>query len=156
MDRRLRDGRVRVDADGLNRFQPLTIGARRMWLLGDFAVAQVKGRAAQALGPYDTPAKPLAKGYAIRKTRAGKGNRRTLSFLGKVGGHMLDNLRVRTVGENSVRASFSTKAARDKAVGNSRIEPFLVFSPGNTRKITERANELLLGNNIKGLFGPAS
>lgn len=171
MDNRLRDGRVRVFVKGVNQFSLMSAGSQQMYKLGTFAVAEVLRRIGQALGPNDTPAKPLSRYYAVLKAKRGLGNRRNLRYTGAVktyeskgrlvkprigigGGHMLDNLRVRTVSENSVRAGFSAKWARDKALGNTEREPFLLFSPKNQSRIVEVARRLLITEKLPGLFGP--
>jgi len=91
------------------------------------------------LGPLDTPAKPLTKRYAIRKTRLGKGNRRNLTFTGD----MLRNFMVRTVSENRARAALSTRKDRIKAWVNQKIEPWVVFSPKNKAAVLEAARRVL-------------
>jgi len=110
-----------------------------MYELGTAGVAAVKARVSAALGPNDSPAKPLTKPYAIYKTRMGKGNRRNLTLTGA----MLQNLLVRTVSENRARAGFSTRSDRLKAMVNQRIEPWLVFSPRNRAAVLDAARKML-------------
>ena len=101
--------------------------------IGTVGVAAVKNRVTAALGPNDTPAKPLTKRYAIRKTKLGKGNRRNLTFTGD----MLRNFQVRTVSENRARAGLSTRKDRIKAWANQKREQWLVFSPKNKAAVVE-------------------
>jgi hypothetical protein len=110
-------------------------------------VAAVKNRVQAALGPVDSPAKPLTKRYAIRKTKLGKGNRRNLTLTGD----MLRNFQVRTVSENRARASLSTRKDRIQAWANQKKEQWLVFSPKNkttvveaTRRVFEEMKKRLL------------
>ena len=107
--------------------------------IGTVGVAAVKNRVTAALGPNDTPAKPLTKRYAIRKTKLGKGNRRNLTFTGD----MLRNFQVRTVSENRARAGLSTRKDRIKAWANQRSDPWMVFSPGNRAAVMEAARRVM-------------
>lgn len=117
----------------------LNIQQRQMFTLGTVGLAAVKNRLAAAQGPNDGPAKPLSKGYAIRKTRLGLGNRRTLSFTG----NMLRNLSIRTVSENRATAGLTSRKDRQKARANHRIEPWLVFSRANAAAVIEGARRML-------------
>jgi hypothetical protein len=118
----------------------LNFKQHQMLKIGNVGVAAVKNRAVAALGPHDSPARPLTKRYAIRKTRLGKGNRRNLTFTGS----LLRNLQVRSVTENRARAGLSTRKGRIKAWINQRIEPWLVFSPKNRSAVIEAARRVLV------------
>ena len=109
-----------------------------MFKLGTVGVAAVKNRLAAAQGPGDVPAKPLTKRYAIRKTKAGKGNRRNLFW----SGGLMRNFQVRTVSENRAKAGLSTRKDRIKAWANQKIEPWLVFSPKNKSAVVEAARRV--------------
>ena len=117
----------------------LTFRQRQMFTLGTVGLAAVKNRLAAAQGPDDGPAKPLNKRYAIRKTKLGRGNRRTLSLTGD----MLRNLSVRTVSENRATASLTTRKDRIKAKANSAIQSWLVFSNKNQAAVFEATRRLL-------------
>ena len=117
----------------------LTFPQLTMFKLGAAGVSAVKSRVQAALGPTDSPAKPLSKRYAIRKTRLGLGNRRNLSFTGD----MLGNLQVRTVSENRAKASLSTRKDRIKAWANQKREEWMVFSPKNKAAVVEAARKML-------------
>lgn len=110
----------------------------QMMKIGNVGVAAVKNRVSAALGPNDAPAKPLSKRYAIKKSVWGKGNRRNLTL----SGDMLRNFQVRTVSENRAKASNSTRKDRIKAWINSKIEPWIVFSPKNRGSVLEATNRL--------------
>src|SRR5579884_891005 len=90
------------------RLDRLNFNQMQMFKLGTVAVANVINRVTAALGPDDTPAKPLQKGYAIQKTRRGLGNRRNLTYTGD----MLRNLSVRSVSENKASANVTTRDNR--------------------------------------------
>jgi hypothetical protein len=136
------------------RLDRLNFRQHQMFKIGNVGVAAVKNRLGAALGPDDSPAKPLTKRYAIRKTRLGKGNRRNLSF----NGDMLRNFMVRTVSENKAKASLSTRKDRIKAWVNQKIEQWAVFSPKNRdavigaarRVVNEMKQRLVLERSLGG------
>ncbi len=121
------------------RLDRLNFRQHQMFKVGNVGVAAVKNRVGAAVGPNDSPAKPLTKRYAIRKTKLGKGNRRNLTLTGD----MLRNFLVRTVSENSAKASLSTRKDRIKAWINQKIEPWVVFSPKNWSAVLEAARRVL-------------
>jgi len=131
-------GSVRIWFKRQRRVGHLTFQQSAMLKLGTVGVAAVKNRLAAAQGPTDAAAKPLTKGYAIRKTKAGKGNRRNLYWTGA----LLRNLQVRTVSENRAKAGPSTRKDRIKAWANQKIEPWLVFSPKNKAAVVEAARRV--------------
>jgi hypothetical protein len=116
----------------------LNFNQRSMVKIGTVGVAAVKNGVQAALGPVDSPAKPLTKRYAIRKTKLGKGNRRNLTFTGD----MLRNFQVRTVSENRARAGLSTRKDRIKAWANQKKEQWLVFSPKNKVAVVDAARRV--------------
>ena len=120
------------------RLDRLNFRQHQMFKIGNVGVATVKDRVQSALGPSDTPAKPLTKRYAIRKTKLGKGNRRNLSLTGD----MLRNFMVRTVSEGKAKASNSTRKDRLKAWINQKAEAWAVFSPKNLKAVTEAARRV--------------
>jgi hypothetical protein len=129
---------VRIYQKKQIRLDRLNFRQAHLFKIGNVGVAAVKNRLAAAQGPADTPAKPLTKRYAIRKTKFGKGNRRNLSFTGD----MLRNLMVRTVSEKAAKAGLSTRKDRIKAWANQKIEPWLVFSPKNRAAVVEAARRV--------------
>ena len=122
--------RIVIDHLSFRQFQMVKIGT--------VGLAVMKNRVRAALGPDDGAAKPLTKRYAIQKTRLGKGNRRNLTFTGK----MLDNLTLRTVSENRSKAALTSRKDRIKGWANSKIQPWLVFSPKNRAAVTEAARRV--------------
>jgi len=130
---------VRIYQKKQIRLDRLNFPQTQMFKIGNVGVAAVKNRLAAAVGPSDSPAKPLTKRYAIFKTKRGKGNRRDLML----SGDMLRNFLVRTVSENKARASNSTRKDRIKAWINNKIEPWIVFSPKNAAAVRDAANRVL-------------
>lgn len=131
---------VRVYQKKQLRLDLLNFRQNQMFKVGNVGVAAVKNRLSAAQGPADSPAKPLTKRYAIRKTKLGRGNRRTLSLTGD----MLRNFMVRTVSENKAKASLSTRKDRIKAWINQKIEPWVVLSPKNRAAVTEATRRILI------------
>ena len=121
------------------RLDRLTFPQNQLFKIGSVGVAAVKNRLAAAQGPDDSPAKPLTKRYAIKKTKLGKGNRRNLTF----SGDMIRNLMVRTVSEKAAKAGLTTRKDRIKAWANQRIEQWLVFSPKNKAAVVEAARRVM-------------
>src|SRR5450759_3876711 len=121
------------------RLDRLSFRQTQMFKVGNVGVAAVKNRVAAAQGPTDSSAKPLAKRYAIWKTKIGKGNRRNLML----SGDMLRNFQVRTVSENKAKATNSTRKDRLKAWITNKIEPWIVFSPKNKAAVLEATNRVL-------------
>ena len=130
---------VRVFQKKQIRLDRLNFRQQQMFKVGTVGVAAVKNRLAAAQGPDDSPAKPLTKRYAILKTKLGRGNRRNLYLTGD----MLRNFQVRTVSENKAKASNSTRKDRIKAWINSKIEPWIVFSPKNKTAVVDATNRVL-------------
>src|ERR1017187_6092243 len=73
---------IRVYQKKQIRLDRLSFRQTQMFKVGNVGVAAVKNRVAAAQGPTDSSAKPLAKRYAIWKTKIGKGNRRNLMLTG--------------------------------------------------------------------------
>ncbi|MBI4910977.1 MAG: hypothetical protein HY820_45625 [Acidobacteria bacterium] len=130
---------VRIYQKKQIRLDRLNLRQNQMFKIGNVGVAAVKNRVGAALGPEDSPARPLTKRYAIGKTRLGKGNRRNLTFTGD----MLRNFMVRTVSENKAKASLSTRKDRIKAWVNQKIEAWAVFSPKNKEAVLEAARRVV-------------
>jgi len=136
--------RVKVYVKRRLRFDLLNYDQQQMYKLGVFGLAEVLNRIEQAKNTEDGPAKPLKKGYAIRKSKLRLGNRRNL----KLTGAMLGNLSVRTVSRNFARAGMTTLKQRQKALANSKIEEFAAFSPHNQQRVAEVANRILTTEKI--------
>lgn len=140
---------VRVWQKKQLRLDLLNFPQQQMFKIATVGVAAVKNRVGAALGPSDSAAKPLTKGYAIRKSKLGKGNRRNLTLTGD----MLRNVQVRTVSDNKARAALSTRKDRIKAWANQKIEPWLVFSPKNRASALEAAKRVLAEMKPRLLLG---
>jgi hypothetical protein len=84
----------------------------------------------------------IQSGYAAWKAARGLQPMRDLWGTGKDGGHMLDNLTVRQVSEQSARIAFTQTKARQKALANEKRTPFLSFSDGDMSRIAKRAGEM--------------
>lgn len=132
-------GSVRVYQKKQLRLDLLNFKQRQMYELGSVGVATVKERLAASQGPEDIAAKPLRKGYAIWKTKQGKGNRRNLTL----SGDMLRNFEVRTVSEKRAKASLTTRKNRIKGWANQHIEAWTVFSPKNAAAVVKAAQKVL-------------
>ena len=122
------------------RLDRLTFRQRDMVQIGSTGLLAVKKRLVAAQGPGDSPAKPLTKRYAIQKSKLRKGNRRDLWLTGR----MLKNLTLRTVSENSSKATLTSRKERIKGLANTRIEPWLVFSPKNKLAVMEKAKKVFM------------
>ena len=120
-------------------FNQLSFRHQDMVKIGTVGVAAMKNRLEAARGPSDGAAKPLTKRYAIYKTRLGKGNRRNLRLTGR----MLSNFTLRTVTENSAKASLTSRKERIKGWANQKIEPWVVLSPKNQAAVREAARRVL-------------
>ena len=129
---------VRIYQKKQIRLDRLSFSQNQMFKIGSVGVAAVKNRLAAAQGPDDSPAKPLSKRYAIKKTKLGKGNRRNLTF----SGDMIRNLMVRTVSEKAAKAGLTTRKDRLKAWANQKREQWLVFSPKNRAAVAEAARRV--------------
>ncbi len=81
-------------------------------------------------------------GYAAWKSKHGLQPIRDLTGSGVEGGHMLDNLSVRSVSETAVRMSITARQARAKALANEKRAPWLSFSDGDERAIVAYARQL--------------
>lgn len=130
---------VRVYQKKQIRLDLLTVPQEQMFKIGNLAVAAVKSRVTAAQGPDDSAAKPLTRYYAIRKTKLGKGNRRNLTLTGD----MLRAFMVRTVSDNTAKASFSTLKNRIKGWINQKIQPWVVFSPKNEKAVVTGAQQIV-------------
>lgn len=132
--------RVQVYVKRQLRLDRLSFGQQQMFKLGTVAVAAVKDERGRAIAATGGPAKPLKRAYAIKKTKLGKGNRRTLSLTGD----MMRNLQVRTVSENVAQANLTTRKDRIKGLANTRIEEWLAYSDRNVNQVQTAAQQILI------------
>ena len=122
------------------RLDRLTFRQRDMVQIGSAGLLAVKKRIAAVQGPADSAAKPLTKRYAIQKSKLRKGNLRDLWLTGR----MLKNLTLRTVSDNSSKAALTSRKERIKGLANTRVEPWVVFSPKNKIAVMEKAKQVFL------------
>ncbi|MCU1326881.1 MAG: hypothetical protein JWN34_2251 [Bryobacterales bacterium] len=80
--------------------------------------------------------------YAGRKSKAGMQPLRDLYGTGKQGGHMLNNLTVRSVTPDSAKIAFTSRDGRSKAMTNEKRAPFLGFAPQDVEAIKAKAADL--------------
>lgn len=130
----------------------------QMERLGKFAISTIRKRVARGIGSDDSAMPPLsAKHSAVKvhgkfvrqrvpysqfKASHGLQPIRDLAGTGKDGGHMLDNLSVRSVSETNVRMGFTQNKARQKALSNEKKTPWLGFSDGDERAIIAYAEQM--------------
>jgi hypothetical protein len=116
---------------------PPSFERRQMLALGLFAVNQIKSRVKRSVGSDDSPFKPLSKGYAIQKTKAGHGNRRDMTFSGE----MLNAFSVRYADASQVRMDITTTMGRIKAWANEERTPWYGFSRFDQAAIIREAQK---------------
>jgi hypothetical protein len=114
----------------------------QMESIGEYSIGLIKARARAGIGSNDAPMPGLSRGYARRKSRAGRGSSRDLTFTGE----MLDALTVRSVSARQVRADITTASARIKAEANEQVSPWYGWSPADLSKIEAYATALIDGN----------
>lgn len=132
-------GSMRVYCKKQIQVASMNLRQSQMFKIGNAGVAAVKYRVSSAIGPNDGPAKPLTRRYAIRKTMAGHGNRRNLTY----SGDMLRNFGVRTVSEKEAKASLTTRKDRIKAWINEKIESWCTFSNKNQETVRATAQTVV-------------
>ena len=121
------------------RLDRLTFQQREMVTIGAAGLLDVKRRVSQARNITDSPAKPLARYYAIWKSKQHRGRWRDLKLTGK----MLGNFTLRTVGDNIARASLTSRKERIKADANNKRELWIAFSPANKQAVWNAAQKLI-------------
>lgn len=131
-------GKVTLAGFGPQKYQ--------MYAWGRFAVDTVKARVLAGIGSDDQAMPGLKKGYAIKKSKLGAGNRRNL----KLTGAMLDNLQVRYADPSKVRADITSRLGRIKARTNERKTPFFGFSRNDEKKIFTEGTRIF-GPNLKNI-----
>jgi hypothetical protein len=130
----------------------------QMQRLGEFAIKTIRARVAKGVGSDDSAMLPLSaksspilkhgkfvrqrESYAQWKSKHGLQPIRDLAGTGQDGGHMLDNLTVRSVSESNVRMSLTARKARAKALSNEKRSPWLSFSDADEIKIMEYAAQM--------------
>jgi len=113
--------------------------------LGVFSIELIRNRVARGIGSDDAPMKPLNARYAKYKTYWGQPVR-NLRGPGRQGGHMLDNISVRSADSSSVRIDITSRDARTKAAANEKKSPWYGWSPKDASEILEVAQQVARGN----------
>jgi hypothetical protein len=140
-----RGRRVRIYVKKQIVVSHLNLSQRQMLAIGNVGLAARKEEIARGLNAKGAPAKPLSKGYAIRKSKLSKWfqgagrNKRDLRLTGA----MLREWTVRTVSTNEARAGWSTLRNRTKAAVNNAIEEFVAWSPENQKRVMSAANQVV-------------
>lgn len=151
--------KVRVKTANKTKVTLIGFGPQKyqMYAWGKFALATVKERVAGGVGSDDAPLPGLKKSYAIRKTKAGRGNRRNLSLTGD----MLNAFQVRSASESQVRMDITSRHGRLAARANERRTPWFGFSRMDEKKIFTEADRIFKGNlknigvRLRGVTGSA-
>ena len=121
------------------KITPGKLGTRLIMAeLGRIGEKTIKERASRCIGSDDLPMRPLSKGYAIKKSKQGKGNKPNLSYSGE----MLNALSAGFATERGVRVSITTRHGRLAASGNEARSPWWGWSPKDVETIIRRAHEL--------------
>lgn len=126
--------------------EALMLTAAQMTTLGSLGIGQIRDRAAQGIGSDDAPMKPLNLRYGRRKAAHGLPQTRNLIGTGRNGGHMLDNISIRSVSSGSVRIDITSRTARIKAAANEKKAPWYGWSPNDAAVILGAAQQMARGN----------
>lgn len=132
--------------------------AMPMVVLGKAAIDSIKSRVSKGVGSNDYPMPPLrrntsavvGKGKVVkfRKSypdyKAAKGFKpiRDLYGIGNQGGHMLDNISLRSVSQSEARIDITSAKQRVKAAANERRAPWWGLSPKDMAFLVQVANKL--------------
>jgi hypothetical protein len=127
----------------LTIFGDPSLTTRQMYQLTQFGVDVIQNRVSRGIGSNDQPMPGLKRGYAIAKTKAGKGNRRNLQYSGE----MLANLTVRSVSASQGRADITSAKQRLKARVNEQKSPWFGWSARDLAQISAMSRRLF-GENI--------
>lgn len=129
---------IKTDIPKRPRIRKPRFFALQMGQLAAAGLKSVKDRVQKGIGANDAPMPPLKRGYAIHKTKLGKGNRRNLTLTGA----MLDNLTVRSATDREAKISLTKRLERLKALANQQKAPWLGWSPNDARNVTARAAQI--------------
>lgn len=130
---------VRTDNGATLRvFGELDLEAQQIYSLALYGRDLIVDRVQSGIGSDDQPFPPLARGYGIQKTKAGKGNRRDLTFTGS----MLDGLQVRSISSNQARISITRSLDRIKARANEQKSPWWGWSPSDVQKLSDAGGDV--------------
>ena len=126
--------------------QAFGFSAVQMSAVGDLAIGTIRDRVARGLGSDDAPMKSLNRVYAKVKGYRGLPQTRNLMGTGTDGGHMLDNISVRSAERNLVRIDITSRSARIKAAANEKRSPWYGWSPNDAALILDVMQEAARGN----------
>ena len=126
--------------------EALAFTSVQMRALGTLGIQEIRDRAARGIGSDDRAMKPLNARYAKYKGYRGMPQIRNLIGTGKDGGHMLDNISIRSVTTNSVRIDITGRTARIKAAANEKKASWYGWSPNDAAEILGTAQQMAKGN----------
>jgi hypothetical protein len=153
--------RVRLASGAkLRIFGEISFDVKQMHALAQLGVDLIKERVSRGVGSSDTAMPGLKRHYAIRKTRAGAGNRRNLRLTGA----MLDNLTVRSVSASQARMDITSARERIKARANEKRAPWFGWSARDLAALAKAGEQLFrlnvadmgLGKVTRGRFGQST
>lgn len=131
-------------------FGDWNVTTQQMYALAQYGIGLIVDRAKRGIGSNDQPMPGLKKGYAIAKTKAGKGNRRNLTFTGA----MLGNISVRSVSATQARMAITSTKERVKARANEQKSPWWGWSVRDLGKLAGASSGILRENVAAvGIFG---
>lgn len=119
-------------------FGEFDLQAQHLYDLATLGRDSIVERVQDGIGSDDQPFPPLSRHYAVQKTRAGKGNRRTMTFTGQ----MLDDMQVRSISNRQARISISSSLSRIKAKANEERTPWYGFSPNDIDKLSAAGEQV--------------
>ena len=121
---KVRTVRLTPGGSKLRIFGEIDYDVEQMMQLAQFGVDVIKRRVSLGIGSADGTMPGLKRGYAIRKQRAGAGNRRNLQLTGA----MLSNFTVRSVSATRATMGITSQKERIKALANERRAPWFGWS----------------------------
>jgi hypothetical protein len=151
-------GKMRLIGVGFQKYQMAKLGA--------IGLASLKERVSRGIGSDDSPMPPLTRkntpimrhgkfvrqrvAYANWKGAHGLQPFRDLRGTGKEGGHMIDNLTVRSASETEVKIALTKSKQRAKAISNERRTPWCSWSDRDQRAIIDAA-VVMFKTNVEGI-----
>ena len=124
------------------RLLPVAFSRDQMAQIGSFGLEKLKRRVSFGIGSNDAAMPGLQVGYQRLKARRVGSSLRDLKFTGR----MLDDLKIQSVSESSVRMDITTALSRIKARTNEQRSPWLSFSPSDEAAIYAEASRQFRGN----------
>jgi hypothetical protein len=138
------------------RIKGPSFSAQQMALLGTEGLRSVKERVTRGIGADDSqmpalsnhwitvlrPHKMKLMPYQWWKSQHGLEPIRNLTGDGSQGGHMLDNLSVRSASATQTKIALTSTKARIKALANEQRSPWLWWSENDQKRILARAAQV--------------